>query len=119
MMRLFAVAALATLGGITGCATSSEPTPARLVVEPDGAKADMISAAVRKSMGRNDLSFEPARLAYGSELIVRPIAVEGVTDRVPGTPTRLVLMMDKTSCWLSGPEDMRIDLPDMACRAER
>ena len=119
MMRLLISAAAAAVA-ITGCASASvTAVPAQLVVEPDAAQTASIQTTVRKAMGRNDLALEPATLAYNPELVVRPVAVEGMTDRVPGIPTRLTLMMKGSECWLSGPDGMRIDMPDMACRAAR
>lgn len=103
---------MGALLGLSACATTSGPRPAKLASMPDAAQMNAISTAVRTAMKREDLDMDPGRLVDTSRLIVRPKAIPGLTDRVPGTPTRMTLLTDGTTCWLQvdrGP--MRIDLP--------
>lgn len=102
-----------TFIGLSACATMSGPSPSKLTSMPDATQMKAITAAVKTAMKREDLDMDPGRLIDTSSMIVRPKAVPGLTDRVPGTPTRMTLLTDGTSCWLQedrGP--MRIDLPD-------
>jgi len=114
-MMAFRIAAMTgAIIGMTACAsTSSAPRPAKLTSMPDTAQMAAIKSAVKDAMKRDDLDMDPGRLIDTPRLIVRPKVVEGLTDRVPGTPTRMTLMTDGSICWLqdnSGP--MRIDLPE-------
>lgn len=111
--RLVTIAAILTM---TACQSVPKAKAAKLAVEPDTAQIMAIKTAVKSAMGRSDLDMDPGRLVDTSILRVRPIAVPGLTDRVPGTPTNFTLMSTGTSCYLlEAGGGMRVDLPDMPC----
>lgn len=114
MIRLSAL--IAGMLSLSACQSVPEAKAAKLAVEPDAAKVQAIKTAVEAAMKRNDLDMDPGRLVDTSILIVRPVAVEGLTDRVPGVPTRFTLMTTGESCYLlEAGGGMRIDLPNIAC----
>jgi len=101
---------------IAACQTAPKAKASKLAFEPDASQSLAIKTAVKTAMGRTDLDMDPGRLSENSILIVRPIAVPGLADRVPGTPTRFTLMSTGTSCYLlEAGGDMRVDLPNMNC----
>lgn len=113
LSRLLPIAAILAM---TSCQTVPEAKAAKLSETPDEAQSMAIKAAVKSAMGRSDLDMDPGRLSDTSILIVRPVAVPGMTDRVPGVPTRFTLMSTGTSCYLlEAGGGMRIELPDMTC----
>ena len=111
-------AILGVVVGMTACATTPASRPAKLAVEPDAAQMIAIKTAVKAAMKREDLDMDPGRLVDTPSLIVRPKAVPGLTDRVPGTPTRMTLVTDGTMCWLQEDRgEMRIEMPEgISCR---
>jgi len=114
-MIAFRIAAMTgAIVGLTACASApSGPRPAKLTSMPDASQMTAIKSAVKDAMKRDDLGMDPGRLIDTPRLIVRPKVVEGLTDRVPGTPTNMILMTDGSVCWLQddrGP--MRVDLPE-------
>lgn len=114
LSRLVPAIAILTMAA---CQTTPKSTAAKLAVEPDASQTLAIKAAVKSAMKRTDLDMDPGRLTENSILIVRPVAVQGLADRVPGTPTRFTLMSTGTSCYLlEAGGGMRIELPDMPCR---
>ncbi len=101
---------------VSACQSVPKAKAAKLSAAPDTVQMSEIRKAVKTAMGRSDLDMDPGRLVETSILIVRPVAVEGLTDRVPGTPTRFTLMSTGTSCYLlEAGGEMRIPLPDMNC----
>jgi len=105
-----------TILTMAACQSTPKAKVAKLSVMPDEAQTLAIKTAVKSAMKRSDLDMDPGRLVENSVLIVRPVAVEGLADRVPGTPTRFTLMSTGTSCYLlEAGGDMRIDLPNMSC----
>jgi len=108
---------LATILTLAACQTAPKAKAAKLSVMPDADQTLAIKSAVKSAMKRSDLDMDPGRLTENSILIVRPVAVQGLADRVPGTPKRFTLMSTGTSCYLlEAGGDMRIDLPNMSCR---
>lgn len=108
--------AMGTILALSACQSMPKAKAAKLAVEPDAQQVQAIKSAVHKAMGRSDLDMDPGRLLETSILIVRPVAVPGLTDRVPGTPTRFTLMSTGTSCYLlEAGGGMRVDLPEMSC----
>lgn len=102
---------------LAACQTTPKAKAAKLAVAPDASQVLAIKTAVKSAMGRSDLDMDPGRLIDTSILRVRPVAVQGLADRVPGTPTNFTLMSTGTSCYLlEAGGEMRIDLPDMTCR---
>ncbi len=113
-LRLITFAAVCAM---TACQSVPDAQATKLAVAPDVAQSKAITVAVRKAMGRSDLDMDPGRLIDTSILIVRPIAVSGITDRVPGTPTRFTLMRNADSCYLlEAGGGIRIPLPDLPCQ---
>jgi len=107
---------IAGILSLSACQSVPNAKAAKLAVEPDASQVQAIKTAVQSAMKRSDLDMDPGRLVDTSILIVRPVAIEGVTDRVPGTPTRFTLMTTSTSCYLlEAGGGMRIDLPKMSC----
>jgi len=101
---------------LSACQSVPNAKAAKLAVEPDASQAQAIKSAVQSAMKRSDLDMDPGRLVDTSILIVRPVAIEGLTDRVPGTPTRFTLMTTGESCYLlEAGGGMRIELPKMTC----
>jgi len=116
-MRFITLASVASLLVMTACQTVPEARATKLSSAPNADESKAISMAVKEAMGRFDLDMDPGRLVDTSILIVRPVAVEGLTDRVPGRPTRFTLMASGERCYLlEAGGGMRIDLPDVACR---
>lgn len=106
-----------TILTLSACQTVPKARVAKLAFMPDESQTLAITTAVKSAMGRSDLSMDPGRLSENSILIVRPVAVQGLADRVPGRPTRFTLMSSETSCYLlEAGGDMRIELPNMKCR---
>jgi hypothetical protein len=115
-MILSRLVPLAAILAMTACQSVPKAKAAKLAVTPDDMQVMAIKTAVKSAMGRDDLDMDPGRLSDTSILIVRPVAVPGLTDRVPGTPTRFTLMSTGTSCYLlEAGGGMRVDLPDMTC----
>ena len=115
-MILSRLVPLAAILAMTACQSVPKAKAAKLAVTPDDTQVMAIKTAVKSAMGRDDLDMDPGRLSDTSILIVRPVAVPGLTDRVPGTPTRFTLMSTGTSCYLlEAGGGMRVDLPDMTC----
>lgn len=113
LSRLVPVVAILAM---TACQSVPKAKAAKLAVTPDDTQVMAIKTAVKSAMGRSDLDMDPGRLSDTSILIVRPVAVPGLTDRVPGTPTRFTLMSTGTSCYLlEAGGGMRVELPDMTC----
>lgn len=111
--RLLPVAAILAM---TACQSVPKAKAAKLAVTPDESQVMAIKTAVKSAMGRSDLDMDPGRLSDTSILIVRPVAVPGLTDRVPGVPTRFTLMSTGTACYLlEAGGGMRIDLPNISC----
>lgn len=107
---------IVTALAMAACQTAPKAKAAKLAFEPDASQSQAIKTAVTTAMGRSDLDMDPGRLSENSILIVRPVAVPGLADRVPGTPTRFTLMSTGTSCYLlEAGGDMRIELPNMSC----
>lgn len=107
---------LAAILAMTACQTVPNAKAAKLAAAPDASQMLSIKTAVQSAMGRSDLDMDPGRLVETSILRVRPVAVPGLTDRVPGIPTNFTLMTAGTSCYLlEAGGGMRIELPDMAC----
>lgn len=114
LSRLFPLAAILTMAA---CQSTPKAKAAKLSVMPDASQMMDIKTAVKTAMGRSDLDMDPGRLSENSILIVRPVAVQGLADRVPGTPTRFTLMSTGTTCYLlEAGGEMRIELPNMSCR---
>ena len=114
MIRFTAL--IAGILGLSACQSVPEARTAKLAVQPDVSQTTAIKMAVESAMKRSDLDMDPGRLVDTSILIVRPVAIEGLTDRVPGTPKRFTLMTTGESCYLlEAGGGMRIDLPNMAC----
>ena len=110
------VPAIAILA-MTACQSTPKARAAKLAVEPDADQTLAIKTAVKSAMGRTDLSMDPGRLVDTSILRVMPVAVPGLADRVPGTPTNFTLMSTGTTCYLlEAGGDKRIELPNMSCR---
>lgn len=106
-----------TILALTACQTTPKAKAAKLATAPDAEQVLAIKTAVKSAMGRSDLDMDPGRLIDTSILRVRPVAVQGLADRVPGTPTNFTLMSTGTSCYLlEAGGEMRIDLPNMSCR---
>ena len=106
-----------TILTLAACQSTPKARAAKLAFTPDADQTTAIKTAVKSAMKRSDLDMDPGRLSENSILIVRPVAVQGLADRVPGTPTRFTLMSTGTSCYLlKAGGDMRIDLPNMSCR---
>lgn len=102
---------------MTACQTVPKAKASKLASAPDAVQSQAIKSAVHKAMGRSDLDMDPGRLIDTPILIVRPIAVQGLTDRVPGRPTNFTLMGVGERCYLlEEGGGMRIELPDMRCR---
>jgi len=113
LSRLVPIAAILAM---TACQTVPRAKAAKLAVTPDETQVLAIKTAVISAMGRSDLDMDPGRLSDTSILIVRPVAVPGLTDRVPGTPKRFTLMSTGSACYLlEAGGGMRVDLPDMPC----
>jgi len=101
---------------LSACQSVPDAKTAKLSSAPDTVQSNAIITAVHDAMGRTDLNMDPGRLVDTSILIVRPIAVTGLTDRVPGTPTRFTLMSTGERCYLlEAGGDRRIDLPSLPC----
>lgn len=108
---------IAAISAMSACQSVPKAKAAKLMSEPTAEQTSAIKAAVKSAMGRSDLDMDPGRLVDTSILRVRPVAVPGLTDRVPGTPTNFTLMSTGTSCYLlEAGGDMRVDLPEMSCR---
>ncbi len=115
-MNIARLAALAAAFTLTACQSVPDARASRLSAMPDEVQSKAIMAAVHDAMGRTDLSMDPGRLVDTSILIVRPVAVKGLTDRVPGTPTRFTLMRLEGACYLlEAGGGRRIDLPQLSC----
>lgn len=116
-MSLTRLVSIAAALALTACQTVPKAQATKLVAEPDATQSQAIKQAVFKAMGRSDLDMDPGRLFDTSILIVRPVAVQGLTDRVPGTPTNFTLMGVSGTCYLlEAGGGMRIELPDVTCR---
>jgi hypothetical protein len=114
LARLFPAIAILSMAA---CQSTPKAKAAKLAVMPDASQSLAIKTAVKTAMKRTDLDMDPGRLTENSILIVRPVAVQGLADRVPGTPTRFTLMSTGTSCYLlQAGGEMRIELPNMTCR---
>ncbi len=116
-MSLTRLISIASVLALTACQSVPKAQASKLSSEPDAAQTQAIKLAVHKAMGRSDLAMDPGRLVDTSILRVRPVAVQGLTDRVPGTPTNFTLMSVGGTCFLlEAGGGMRIELPDMQCR---
>jgi len=117
MQRLFSLMAI---GILAACSSLPKSGPARLSNEPDVKQITEIENSVRAALGRQDVTMEAIRLFDSPKLVVRPVAIQDLTDRVPGTPIRFRLMSDGASCWLIGRDGTRIDLPSgLSCERLR
>lgn len=115
-MSLLRLTAIAAIFGMTACQSVPNARAAKLSSAPDASQILAIKSAVHDAMGRSDLDMDPGRLVDTSILNVRPVAVKGLADRVPGTPTQFTLMWSETSCYLlEAGGGMRIDLPQISC----
>lgn len=115
-MILSRLVPLLAVFAMTACQTTPKAKAAKLAVEPDASQVLAIKTAVKSAMGRSDLDMDPGRLIETSVLRVRPVAVEGLADRVPGTPTNFTLMSTGTSCYLlEAGGGMRVELSDLTC----
>lgn len=116
-MSIARLVSLATVLALTACQSVPKAQASRLSTAPDASQSQAIKLAVHKAMGRSDLDMDPGRLVDTSILIVRPIAVKDLTDRVPGTPTEFTLMRRGEMCYLlEAGGGRRIELPDLQCR---